>query len=180
MKLIVGLGNVGRSYANTRHNIGFMVIDEIAKRYDGTWKLDDKLKSEIATVSIDGEEIVLAKPQTMMNVSGDAIQKLMSKYGKGGLTSSRMWVIHDDIDLADGEIRTKIGGASGGQRGVQSIIERVGTEFHRIRIGIGRNNRDIEPSEEYVMKPISTEMHEEVLDNPEAFDRILDYISNGQ
>jgi PTH1 family peptidyl-tRNA hydrolase len=152
MKLVVGLGNVGPQYAHTRHNIGFLVVDEIARQLGGTWKPDPKISSEVLETSFDNDKIVLAKPQTMMNLSGKAVQQLLAKYRSDGARPSTMWVIHDDIDLDVGDIRSKFDGGSGGQKGVESIIETVGPKFRRVRIGIGRNDRASEPSEVYVLK----------------------------
>jgi PTH1 family peptidyl-tRNA hydrolase len=180
MKLIVGLGNVGPKYARTRHNVGFVVVDELASKFGGTWKLEPKLKAEMAAIKLDGEEVILAKPQTMMNLSGEAVQKILSKNKGAGLSPNRMWVVHDDIDLEDGILRMKIGGSAGGQLGVSSIINKIGSEFHRVRIGIGRNDRDAEPAEEYVMKPVTEHLREQILGNALAFDRIIDYIISGQ
>jgi len=180
MKLVIGLGNIGTKYAHTRHNVGFMVVDELARRFNGTWSLEAKLKAEIATISLDGEEVLLAKPQTMMNLSGEAVQKILAKFKAAGLNSNRMWVIHDDIDLEEGIVRTKIGGSGGGQLGVASIIEKIGSEFHRVRIGIGRNDRNAEPSELYVMKPVSDQIRTDVLENSLVLDRIIEYVITGQ
>jgi PTH1 family peptidyl-tRNA hydrolase len=153
MKLIVGLGNPGSQYAKTRHNIGFIVIDDLAQRLSASdWKLDKKLEAELAEVQIEDEKVLLAKPQTYMNDSGRSVRKIMNFY-KDKMSADQLWVIHDDIDLEVNAILIKIGGSAGGQKGVQSIIDTLGTpDFHRIRVGIGRNNRVREPSEMYVMK----------------------------
>jgi PTH1 family peptidyl-tRNA hydrolase len=152
MKLVIGLGNVGSRYAHTRHNIGFMVVDELAERYDASWKLDSKLKAAIATLEIDSEKIILAKPQTMMNLSGEAAQRIMQKYK---LALESVWAVYDDVDTPFGRMRIRHGGSTGGHQGVRSLAEHLGEGFLRLKVGISLNNRAIEPSEVYVLKPFS-------------------------
>ena len=135
MKIIVGLGNPGRKYEATRHNIGFMTVDEIARikkvsvKETGEGYLSGSSKA-------DGEEVILAKPMTYMNRSGEAVRRLLADY-KGNLQD--LVVIHDDMDMALGRVRIKTKGGHGGHNGVSSIIDRIGTNrFIRIKIGIGR------------------------------------------
>lgn len=141
MKLIVGLGNPGDKYAGTRHNLGFMVVDELVKKWDvgggkwdfevRNWKLEDKFKSEI----IHAPELILAKPQSYMNNSGMTVS-LISNYYK--VDSQDVIIIHDELDLPLGKIKVRIGGAAAGHHGVESIISSLGTDqFIRIRLGIG-------------------------------------------
>lgn len=152
MKLIIGLGNVGSRYARTRHNIGFMVVDEMAARHEATWKLDSKLRAEIATLEIDGEKVILAKPQTMMNISGEAAQRIMQKYK---LAPEAVWAVYDDVDTPFGRMRVRHGSSSGGHQGVRSLAQHIGEDFLRIKIGISLNDRAVEPSEVYVLKPFN-------------------------
>ncbi|OPX88676.1 MAG: Peptidyl-tRNA hydrolase [Pelotomaculum sp. PtaB.Bin104] len=135
MKLIVGLGNPGREYAQTRHNIGFMVIDRLALKFKVS--VDKKMfKALIGQGQIDGEKVVLVKPQTYMNLSGEAVSALLNWFK---LNVSDLLVIYDDLDLPAGKMRIRSGGGSGGHKGMQSIIQMLGTEsFPRLRIGIGR------------------------------------------
>ena len=149
MKLIIGLGNVGSRYARTRHNIGFMVVDELAARYDAKWKLEGKLKTEIAIVEIDGETVILAKPQTMMNLSGESAQRIMQKYK---LAPEAVWAVYDDVDTPFGRLRVRHGGSAGGHQGVRSLSEHIGEGFLRIKVGISLNDRAVEPSEVYVLR----------------------------
>jgi PTH1 family peptidyl-tRNA hydrolase len=153
VKLIVGLGNVGAQYAKTRHNIGFMVVDELAGRLDASWKLETKFKAELAEVTRDGERIILAKPHTMMNLSGEAVQKIAQFYK---LSPADIWVLYDDVDVPFGRLRLRQGGSSG-QQGVRSIISHISPEFRRVRLGISLNDRTVEPSEVYVLKPFKPE-----------------------
>jgi PTH1 family peptidyl-tRNA hydrolase len=135
VKIIVGLGNPGRDYAATRHNLGFMVVDEIARRYSVTDRRT-RFRAELAELFVDGEKIILAKPQTYMNLSGLAVREIANWYK---VAADDLLVIADDIDLPFAAIRMRPGGGSGGHNGLKSIIEELGTDdFPRLRIGIGR------------------------------------------
>jgi len=135
MKLIVGLGNPGRGYANNRHNIGFMCLNHFA-RTQGI-KLDKKQgKARVGSGNIAGTRIMLARPQTYMNLSGEAVSRLVQKFG---VSPSDLMVIHDDLDLPPGKIRIRQDGGSGGHKGIESIISCLGSpDFLRLRVGIGR------------------------------------------
>jgi PTH1 family peptidyl-tRNA hydrolase len=124
---VVGLGNPGRSYERTRHNAGYLVADELAKRHDGSWR--KKKKAETAPVSLGLKDATLLKPTTFMNNSGSAL----SDYRPEDLI-----VVHDDLDLDAGVVRVKVGGGAGGHNGLRSVIGRLGNDFVRVRIGIGR------------------------------------------
>jgi peptidyl-tRNA hydrolase, PTH1 family len=135
MKLIVGLGNPGFLYARNRHNIGFMCVTHLAKRQRIVF---DKKQGHARTGigNIAGYKTVLARPQTYMNASGESVDLLMKKLD---VTSADLIVIHDDLDLPTGKIRLRMGGSSGGHKGIDSIIAHTGTrDFNRIRVGIGR------------------------------------------
>jgi PTH1 family peptidyl-tRNA hydrolase len=123
----VGLGNPGRSYERTRHNVGFLVADELARRHGGSWR--KRKRVEAAPVSIGPKEVTLLKPTTFMNNSGTAL----AAYGTENLI-----VVHDDLDLPPGDVRVKVGGGAGGHNGLRSIIGRLGPDFVRVRVGIGR------------------------------------------
>ena len=135
MKLIVGLGNPGRDYSATRHNVGFMAVDELARRWNITnWK--QKYNAEVAEYRLDGDVIMLVKPQTYMNLSGTAISELARFYK---IPAHDVVVIYDDLDLPAGRLRLRTKGGSGGHRGIESLLTHMGSaEFPRIRIGIGR------------------------------------------
>lgn len=144
MKLIVGLGNKGEKYEHTRHNIGFMVAERFLKDFEPVkqtvWQDEKKFKSDIASIDWQPkfgnlENVILVKPKTFMNNSGQAVALLMQFYK---IKPNDLWVIHDEIDLGIGMMRIRMGGSSAGHRGVQSIIESIGTEkFWRFRLGIG-------------------------------------------
>ena len=135
MKLIVGLGNPGRDYEGTRHNIGFMVVDAIADGVSHTsWRED--YKAEICSCTIEGEKVLLVKPQTFMNLSGESVGPLMRYYK---LTPEDVYVIYDDMDLPVGKLRIRPNGSAGGHNGIKSMISHLGTDaFPHFRFGIGR------------------------------------------
>ena len=140
MKLIVGLGNPGEKYQNTRHNLGFMALDALLKEFEPVEKsffeLNKNLKTELKELKVNSEKLLLAKPTTFMNSSGFAVSKVLNYYK---IAPEEIILIHDDSDLQLGKIRVRFGGASGGHRGVQSIIDVLKNDkFLRIRLGIGR------------------------------------------
>jgi peptidyl-tRNA hydrolase, PTH1 family len=133
--LVVGLGNPGREYRETRHNIGFMVIDRLAEA-TGCKLTKVQSKAIIGIGRIKDQKVILAKPQTYMNLSGQAVLGLMHFYK---IETSHLIVAHDDVDLPFGQIRMRPGGGSAGQKGMGSIIEKLGSqEFARLRMGVGR------------------------------------------
>ena len=136
MKLFAGLGNPGREYAATKHNVGFMLADALADRLSAPdWR--EQFRALVTAAYVDGEKILLVKPQTFMNLSGEAVRPLMDYYR---LTVDDLIVAHDDMDIPLGTIRLRPKGSSGGHRGVGSIIEHLGgaSNFSRVRIGVGR------------------------------------------
>ncbi len=153
MKIIVGLGNPGRKYERTRHNAGFMAVDELAKGLH-VGITQEKHHALIGRARMDSEEIVLAKPQTYMNESGSAVGAIL----RGTYTAvSDLIVVHDELDLPIGSVRVKIGGGHGGHNGLRSIIEHAGSaEFVRVRIGIGRPAQDMDAAG-YVLSVFSAD-----------------------
>lgn len=154
--LIVGLGNPGREYRETRHNIGFMAVDAIAN--SAQCKLTKvQSKAIMGIAQLEEKRVILAKPQTYMNLSGQAVSGLMRFYK---IPVSCLMVINDDLDLPLGTLRMRPGGGSAGQKGIGSIIEKLGTqEFPRMRLGIGRPPGQME-SADYVLQPFSQSEHE--------------------
>jgi PTH1 family peptidyl-tRNA hydrolase len=135
MKLIVGLGNPGRSYTNNRHNIGFVCLNRFARSH--AIKFDRKQgHARIGTGKVAGNEVVLAKPQTYVNLSGEAVSRLVQRFN---VSLDDLIVIHDDLDLPLAKIRLSHGSSSGGHKGINSIISHLGSQnFIRLRVGIGR------------------------------------------
>ncbi len=151
INLIVGLGNPGKKYENTRHNVGFMVVDEIVRRLRLRGFKEEAL-SHVYRARIGGREVILAKPQTFMNNSGYAVINLLEE---NGLEPSQMLVVYDDLDLPFGMTRLRLEGSSGGHKGMESIIKAVKTEkFPRLRVGIGRP-KGKEEVVNYVLSPFS-------------------------
>jgi len=152
MKLIVGLGNPGDIYAGSRHNIGFSLVKALSRTHKIPLKKDSATFSLSGKGKISGQSVILAMPLTFMNVSGIAVRALLKKHK---VTLDNLFVVCDDLDLEFARLKVKPSGSSGGQRGLESIIEFVkGDAFARLRIGIGRPSRDAQPSE-YVLSPFS-------------------------
>ena len=135
IRLIVGLGNPGREYESTRHNVGFRWVDELAREHKLSFNNEAKFHSLTARGSLHGHELWLLKPQTFMNVSGRAVGALAQFYK---ITPAEMLVVHDELDLPPGVARLKVGGGHGGHNGLKDIIAHLGTkDFWRLRLGIG-------------------------------------------
>lgn len=175
MWIVVGLGNPGDEYAGTRHNIGFMVVDSLAERISaGRGKKTRHYTS--ARGFIEGSQVLLIKPLTFMNRSGIAVSEALREQGDA---DSTLVVVQDDIDLDTGTIRVRSGGSSGGHKGVESIIQTVGTRnFVRVKIGIGRSERV--PVEEYVLKNFPKKDRPVIAESVEnAVDAIVTIIDKG-
>lgn len=157
MKMIVGLGNPGRKYEGTRHNVGFMVIDRLAEE----WRIDVSKKEKQALTGsgfVDREKVLLVKPQTFMNNSGQAVWGLIDYYAD---QLDDFLIVYDDMDLPNGQLRFKQKGSSGGHNGVRSIIDHINSkEFDRLKIGIGKKDQVIA----HVLSPFSKQEREEIND----------------
>jgi PTH1 family peptidyl-tRNA hydrolase len=139
MKVIAGLGNPGAEYANTPHSIGFEVVDAVARGIGASWKGSSSFKGELATGLLGGVKVLLVKPQTYMNLSGECVSPVL-KYHNA--TIEDLLVVSDDIDLPVGRLRIRKGGSAGGHNGLKSVIERTGSsDFVRLRVGVGRDPR---------------------------------------
>jgi len=134
LKLIVGLGNPGAEYARTRHNAGFWLVDELARRHGGNFRMEGKHQGELARIRIGGDEIWLLKPMTFMNRSGGPVSSVLGFYK---VPPAQMLVAHDEIDLPGGTVRLKDAGGHGGHNGLRDIIAAQGDGFWRLRIGVG-------------------------------------------
>lgn len=145
MKLIVGLGNPGKEYEDTRHNVGFMCVDFLQKKFSfPEFELQKKFSALVAEFNLSGEKILLAKPQTFMNNSGEAVQKLVNFYH---VAPEDIWIVYDDIDLPLGTIRMRGEGSAGTHNGMKSVIASLGFQnFPRLRIGI--ESRGVEAPKE--------------------------------
>lgn len=166
MKVVIGLGNPGKQYEKTRHNVGFLILDEVAKRLNIQVNTR-KFKALIGEGFVNMEKVIFVKPQTYMNLSGEAVLEILNYYN---LDESDLFVITDDLDLELGKLRLRDKGSSGGQNGVQNIIDRLGTQnFLRLKVGIG-NNKMIE-TKDYVLGKLDK-------DTPvqKAADCVVDYL----
>jgi len=174
--LIVGLGNPGREYKDNRHNVGFMLVDRLMVRFDASMNRL-QAKALVTSLTYEGKKLILAKPQTYMNLSGQSIQGLARFYK---IPLENMIVAHDDLDLPFGTIRIRPGGGPGGQRGVASTIERLGSKgFPRLRIGIGRPPGRMDPAD-YVLQNFARSdfpLLSEILDR--AADAVMTFVLEG-
>lgn len=134
MFLLVGLGNIGKEYENTRHNVGFMCVDKIMEQYN-IFNHQIKFKADIYSGKIDNNDVLMVKPQTYMNRSGIAVSLIKQFYK---IPIENIFVFHDDLDLEFCKLKYKVGGGAGGHNGLKSIDEMIGKNYHRIRVGIGR------------------------------------------
>jgi peptidyl-tRNA hydrolase, PTH1 family len=135
--LVAGLGNPGREYARNRHNVGWLVVDELARRHDGAWK--GKFHGQLAEIRIDGHKVALVKPETFMNDSGRSVKAAMQFFK---LEPDTVLVVHDESDLELGRLQARKGGGLAGHNGLRSIAQELGTnDFTRLRIGVGRPER---------------------------------------
>ena len=149
--LIAGLGNPGPKYAGNRHNVGFLVVDELARRWNAP-RSREKFKSEFSKVSVNGEEIVLLKPMTYMNLSGESVQAAMRFFK---VPTAQVVAVHDELDLEFGVVRMKAGGGTAGHNGLRSMVQHCGgPDFVRCRVGIGRPARG--RPEQYVLSDFAS------------------------
>jgi peptidyl-tRNA hydrolase, PTH1 family len=152
--LVAGLGNPGREYAATRHNAGWMVVDEVARRSGGSWR--SKFSGQLSEIRLDGSRLALVKPETYMNESGKSIAAA-ARFFKVPVES--VLIVHDDVDLDEGRLQARLGGGLAGHNGLRSIAQALGSqEFLRLRIGVGRPGRgDRRSVADYVLAPFAPE-----------------------
>jgi PTH1 family peptidyl-tRNA hydrolase len=158
--LVAGLGNPGSEYARTRHNVGWLVVDELARRREGSFR--SKFSGRLAEVRLGELRLALLKPETYMNESGRSLSAA-ARYFK--VPSEALLVVHDDVDLDEGRLQARLGGGLAGHNGLRSIAQSLGTqEFLRLRIGVGRPQRgDRRPVADYVLSPFGPETDVETL-----------------
>jgi peptidyl-tRNA hydrolase, PTH1 family len=174
--IIAGLGNPGEKYINTRHNIGFMVVDQLAGKWNCTLTLE-KWESFFTRVSLFGQKACLVKPMTYMNVSGKAVARFVDFYKT---PPHRLLVVHDDLDMKLGKVKLIAGGGSGGHNGIRSLIQHLGDkDFFRLKIGIGRPGQDSVhpgiPVEHYVLTQFSVEEREVIASRMDSLIQGIEY-----
>lgn len=162
MKLILAQGNPESKYSDTRHNVGFRIIDEFAKSLDLTWSEKSKFAALIAETTIDGEKVILAKPTTYYNETGQSARKLVDFYSI--MPEHDLLVIHDDLALPFGTIRTRKQGSDAGNNGIKSLNSHIGPEYHRIRIGISNDLRERVGDVDFVLGRFSKEEADKLSD----------------
>jgi PTH1 family peptidyl-tRNA hydrolase len=141
IQLVAGLGNPGKEYAQTRHNAGFWLVDELAQRHGGSWRREPRFDAELSRVRVAGTELWLVKPQAYMNRSGGVTAAVANFYK---IPAASVLVVHDELDLLPGVVRLKQGGGSGGHNGLKDLIAHLGEDFWRLRLGIGHpGSRDL-------------------------------------
>jgi peptidyl-tRNA hydrolase, PTH1 family len=158
--LVAGLGNPGREYEGTRHNAGWLVLDELARRHSGSWR--SKFSGSLAEIRLDGAKLALVKPETYMNESGRSVSAA-ARFFKVPFES--LLVVHDDVDLEPGRLQARRGGGLAGHNGLRSLAQHLGTQdFLRLRIGVGRPGRgDPRPVKDWVLSPFAPEEDAEAL-----------------
>ncbi|HSX46803.1 MAG TPA: aminoacyl-tRNA hydrolase [Patescibacteria group bacterium] len=152
--LIIGLGNVGKEYEGTRHNIGFACVDRLAESQDfASWTEKKDLKATVTTGTVGDTRVVLAKPNTMMNLSGEAVQAVSHFYK---VNPQDTVIVHDELDIDFGQIRTRMGGSSAGNNGIKSVMQHLGEDFGRVRVGIGPKQPEQMDSADFVLAKFSS------------------------
>lgn len=176
LSLIVGLGNPEERYARTLHNAGFWFADEVVRRYNGQYRYEKRFDADICKISIGGNDVWVAKPQSFMNLSGKPVRSLLDYYR---LDAASALVAHDEIDLPPGTVRLKLGGGHGGHNGLRDVIAHCGRDFMRLRIGVGHPGHKDQVTN-YVLKNASSDVESAMLKNvDEAADVIPVLLDDG-
>ena len=172
MLLISGLGNPGKKYLNNRHNAGFILVDEIAENFQKEFK--KKFKGQISEVNILNKKIIISKPDTFMNLSGQSIAEIKKFYK---IQNQNIFIVHDDLDLEIGKVKVKNGGSNGGHNGLDSVSECIGNDYNRIRIGISHpGNKNL--VESYVLHDFSIEETKIIKKSNERIKENINYLLN--
>jgi len=176
MKIILAQGNPGPNYDRTRHNVGFFVIDQLADIWGASWSIKTKFHAHIAEVSIDGEKVILVKPTTFYNESGQSARALVDFYGLDPATD--VLVIHDELALPIGTIRTRGNGSDAGNNGIKSLNSHIGPDYHRIRIGVASDLRDRMDDASFVLSKFNSEEQDKISSHiPEITRYVHDFIA---
>lgn len=170
IKLIVGLGNPGRDYTDTRHNAGFWFVDKVADKFNAKFNIESKYFAEVAKFRYNDEDVFLLKPQTFMNLSGKAVGALANFYK---IPAASILVVHDELDFAPGTIKLKQGGGNGGHNGLKDIDRVIAKDYWRLRVGIGHPGDKNRVADYVLKKPILNES----IDIDNALDKALNSIN---
>jgi len=173
---IAGLGNPEERYAHTLHNAGFWFVDKLARRAGAQFRYEKRFDAEVCRITLSGNDIWLVKPQSYMNLSGGPVRSVLDYYR---LAVSDLLVAHDEIDLDPGTVRLKQGGGHGGHNGLRDVIKHTGSDFMRLRVGVGHpGHKDLVT--DYVLKRASTEVEQAMLHNiDDAADVLSELVENG-
>jgi PTH1 family peptidyl-tRNA hydrolase len=176
MKIILAQGNPGSEYDYTRHNVGFFVIDQLADAFGGSWTNKAKFHAEIAEVSIDGDKLLLVKPTTYYNESGQAARTLVDFYNLE--PAQDLLVIHDELALPIGTIRTRGKGSDAGNNGIKSLNSHIGPDYHRIRIGVASDLRERMDDASFVLSKFSKDEQDKIASHlPEIEKYVHDFMA---
>ena len=176
MKLIIGLGNPGSDYAHTRHNLGFVVVSDYAAAHGATFQPKPKFKAEIAELQHGSQKIILAKPTTYYNLSGEAVRAISDFYK---ITPADILIVHDELDLPFGTIRTRIGGGSAGNNGVANVTEHLGADTARLRIGSSNEHHRQTDGRTFVLGKLAAHEAEQFTEIAHAARRHIDSFIEG-
>ncbi len=171
MKLIVGLGNPGKEYDGTRHNVGFALLDYLAEEFGTNWHEKNKWKAHIAEVGFGGQKIILAKPITYYNLSGEAVRALAAFYT---IDSKDVLIIHDELALPFGTLRTRVGGSDAGNKGIKNISAHLGQGYARIRVGTANAYSGAQKAETFVLEKFTQQETEQLNDLAEQTVRFVE------
>jgi len=178
--MIVGLGNIGSKFDGTRHNIGFSIVDEFVKSKTelSDWQDKKNFKAHFSIGQLGDTRLVVIKPTTLMNLSGAAVEAVADFYR---IPAKQVLVVHDELDINFGQIRTRIGGSSAGHNGVQSVIDKIGEDFNRLRVGIGPKAPTQIDSADFVLAKFNKDESANLVSlNKEAIAVMLEYIYSGE
>ena len=176
--LVVGLGNVGREYDGTRHNIGFEAVDYYAQQQNfPDWVVKKDLKAAVSSQTVAGTRVIMAKPTTFMNLSGEAVQAVAHFYK---VSPSDILIVHDELDVDFGKIRTSVDGSAAGHNGIKSVIEHNGDKFGRVRVGIGPKKPEQIDSADFVLAKLTDKEQKKIPATIKEVTRIMrDFSSSG-
>lgn len=176
-KLIIGLGNIGAEYATTRHNAGFILLDLLAVHKGLTWQEKNKFRAFVCEYTEDDTKVILAKPTTFMNRSGEAVRLIKDFYK---LENEQILVVHDELALPFGTIRTRVGGSDAGNNGIKSLIQHMGADFARVRVGILDDELAVMGAVDFVLDRFDPEEYQQLTTDLQAkvATAITEFITN--